>query len=112
MERNHKILILILKGYTFKQVGFVFGITGARVRQITSMTVRKIDNEIYKDTIRSKIYCDVKKLRKHKNKLIYKIKNTDEPIKPDADDVCRCVHEDNPDTTSARCSYCKKLRTT
>ena len=34
VERNNKMVYLVMRGYTLKQVGQVFEITGARVRDI------------------------------------------------------------------------------
>lgn len=41
-ERNKKMVCNILRGYTFKQVGFIYRITGQRVREITVKVFGKI----------------------------------------------------------------------
>jgi len=40
-EKSKKIAISVLKGYTFAQVGSVFGMTGERARQITTKVVHR-----------------------------------------------------------------------
>lgn len=61
-ERNKEIAVLVLKGYTYKEVGYVFGITGERVRQISM--------KIYRKMAAKAIKYGIKNLRKSKNRII------------------------------------------
>jgi len=61
-ERNKKIVGLVLKGWSYKQVGFLYNITGTRVRQITAGLLNKNLSNI-----------NIRNLRKNKNQLITRI---------------------------------------
>jgi hypothetical protein len=63
LERNKAMSISVLKGYTYKQVGMVYGITGTRVRQITMRM-------ICKNSPRFREGRPIKTLRNYKNGLI------------------------------------------
>ena len=70
MERNKIICMLVLKGYTLKQVASVYGVCQGRIRQITchvGRTVVRIENiDIQSITLTN--------LRKHKYRIIEGIK--------------------------------------
>ncbi len=65
-RRNQIMACNVLQGYTFRQVGFVNGITGNRVRQITMKVVKESCGPMWG--------TDTKLLRKNKNWLIGLIK--------------------------------------
>jgi DNA-directed RNA polymerase sigma subunit (sigma70/sigma32) len=55
--------ISVLKGYTYKQVGMVYGITGVRVRQITLRMIYKIAPRFQEGST-------IKSMRNYKHGLI------------------------------------------
>lgn len=67
MNRNDIILKSVLKGYTLKQVGLIFNLSGTRVRQICNKSAYYHDKKLGR-------FAGIKELRKHKNRLIEIIK--------------------------------------
>ena len=73
-ERDIKMTMAILKGYTLKQVGYVFGITGPRVRSLIAKTCFYYAENIYSACegcrYRNKWHqINVRKLRTYRNRL-------------------------------------------
>ncbi len=71
-DRNSKVTIAWLRGYTLTEVAQVFNISYQRVRQICSKRIREVDYELW-------LSCDEsRRLREHKYRLIEKIRIDDE----------------------------------
>ena len=64
--RNDRILIAVLRGWTLREVGSVFGITSARVGQIVRKRARRYMTEGYE-------YRGLRLLRRMKNTIISRI---------------------------------------
>lgn len=70
-ERNRKMAIQVLKGYTITQVGKIFGVTGQTVRKHTFRTCCNILGiELPYDTSTWSSYINLDRLRERKNYLI------------------------------------------
>ena len=67
MNRNNTILIAVLRGYTLAQVASIFNLTGTRIRQLSIKTAQKYRKELI---VPEDTFGSIKKLRKHKNRLI------------------------------------------
>lgn len=70
MERNDKILLCALRGWTLHQIGKIFGITRERVKQIAVKTVKKYDLNLYGSMMSEYNTGSIKVLRQNKNRLI------------------------------------------
>jgi hypothetical protein len=69
-DRNKRIACNVLKGYAYRQVGLVYGISGQRARAITNRIVSKVAPGLKR--------CKLKTLRsQHKNILISLIEGDD-----------------------------------
>ena len=65
-DRNKQIACLVLKGYTYDQVGIIYEITRERVREITLRECRKVAPHIK----------GIEELRKKRNRIISLLENT------------------------------------
>jgi hypothetical protein len=74
-QRNCKIAIAVLQGYTLKEVGIVYNISGNRVRQIFYNTaILAARDDVFKILREGKYWKGLMDLREHKYTLIAKIK--------------------------------------
>lgn len=64
-DRNKQIACLVLKGYTYDQVGIIYEITLERVRDITLRECRKVAPHIK----------GIEELRKKRNRIIGILEN-------------------------------------
>ena len=64
--RNRQIACLVLKGYTYDQVGIIYEITLERVRDVTLRECRKVAPHIQ----------GIEELRKKRNRIISLLENT------------------------------------
>jgi len=76
-QKNGEITKSVLKGYTLRQVGNIYGLSPERIRQITRKTCRKVNFVNFKRAVSSNrsipayfIIGGIKELRKHKNYFI------------------------------------------
>ena len=69
-ERNKKIVISVLQGMTYDNVGIKYNISRERAYKITKIVLKRIDSEIDKD-------YNINELRKVCNRLINKISKID-----------------------------------
>jgi len=74
-ERDIKMTLAVLKGYTLKQVGHVFGITGSRVRSLIAKVcfyhAKNIYDECGGQRYKGKWHeINTRKLRTYRNRLI------------------------------------------
>ena len=70
MERNDRIAIAVLRGWPLKKVGWAFGLSAERVRQLTIRTIKRSAPGSYQ----SVEWGSLKGYRKNKYRIIEAIK--------------------------------------
>ena len=86
-ERNKKIAIAVLRGWTLAQAGLVFKLSHDRIKQITVREVSRADKTLWEKV--SEVYTtgSIRKFRKHKNRLISIISGDAPPAEPTLNSV-------------------------
>jgi hypothetical protein len=72
IERNNQIFINVCKGYSYAQVGKVFGVSGIRCRQICDRIISIMKNRKLIDGLKIE---SIKDLRMNKHRLISIVTN-------------------------------------